>query len=145
MISKIQSRSVMLKRAYEPPRRSDGKRILIDRLWPRGVKKTDAKIDEWMKDVAPTATLRKWFGHDPHRWTEFRARYQAELKRHPAELAHLRTLAAEGPVTLVYSAHDETRNNAVVLRNVLQRNPRGAQARSTQPAGRSRRRSVDGS
>lgn len=108
-----------LKRAYEPAERGDGVRILVDRLWPRGVSKTDAALDDWMKDIAPSAELRKWFGHDPERWPEFRRRYKAELRDHPDELAHLRSLAKKKTVTLVYSAHDEEHNDAVVLREVL--------------------------
>jgi uncharacterized protein YeaO (DUF488 family) len=82
--------AIRLKRAYDAPDRSDGARVLIDRLWPRGVKKADAKIDEWMKEISPTTRLRKWFGHDPARWPEFRRRYKAELRRHPEELERLR-------------------------------------------------------
>lgn len=109
------SENIKLKRAYEPPARTDGTRILVDRLWPRGVKKTDAKIDEWMKDIAPSTELRKWFNHDPTRWQEFRNRYRAELDSHKDQLDRLRSLAREGVVTLVYSAHDEQHNDAVVL------------------------------
>lgn len=119
MISRIHSENVKLKRAYEPASRSDGKRILIDRLWPRGVKKTEAKIDEWMKDIAPSTQLRKWFGHDPARWTEFRRRYEAEVRQHPAQLGRLQALAREGPLTLVFSAHDEEHNDAVVLKELI--------------------------
>ncbi len=109
---------VRLKRAYEPPAAGDGTRILIDRLWPRGVSKADAALDQWMKDVAPSTELRKWFGHDPARWEEFRRRYIEELQRHAA-LDELRSLARQGTVTLVYSAHDEAHNDAVVLRDLL--------------------------
>jgi uncharacterized protein YeaO (DUF488 family) len=110
---------VRLKRAYEPPAADDGTRILIDRLWPRGVKKTNAAIDEWMKEIAPSGTLRKWFGHDPDRWQEFRRRYQSEIRHHPEQFELLRELAQKGPVTLVFSAHDEAHNNAVVLKDLL--------------------------
>ena len=110
---------VRIKRAYEPPARGDGTRILVDRLWPRGVKKAEAGITEWMKDIAPSNELRKWFGHDPERWEEFRRRYKAELAQKHELLAHLRELAREGPLTLVYSAHDEAHNQAVVLREML--------------------------
>jgi uncharacterized protein YeaO (DUF488 family) len=116
---KVAAANVRLKRAYDPPAASDGKRILIDRLWPRGVKKTDAAIDEWMKEIAPSTTLRKWFGHDPARWSEFRRRYLKELNGHRAELDRLRKLARQGPLTLVFSAHDEAHNDAVVLRGLL--------------------------
>jgi uncharacterized protein YeaO (DUF488 family) len=110
---------IRLKRAYEPPSRADGVRILVDRLWPRGVSKDDAALDDWMKDVAPSAALRKWFAHDPERWPEFRRRYRAELKEHPEDLARLRDLARKKTVTLVYGARDEEHNDAVVLRDVL--------------------------
>ena len=113
------SDNVKLKRAYDVPSRSDGKRVLIDRLWPRGVKKTEAKIDEWMKDIAPSTKLRKWFGHEPARWPEFRRRYEAEVRDHPEQLERLRMLAREGPLTLVFSAHDEDHNDAVVLRELI--------------------------
>jgi len=111
--------NVRIKRVYEPASRTDGTRILVDRLWPRGLKKTDAKIDEWLKEIAPSTELRKWFGHEAARWPEFRRRYKAETKQHPEELARLRSLAKKGPLTLVYSAHDETHNNAVVLRALI--------------------------
>jgi uncharacterized protein YeaO (DUF488 family) len=110
---------IKLKRAYEPPASDDGTRILIDRLWPRGVKRADAAIDEWMKDIAPSTGLRKWFGHDPARWQEFRRRYQSEIRQHPDEFDRLRTLAQNGPITLVFSAHDEAHNDAVVLKDLL--------------------------
>lgn len=115
----IRAGNVRLKRAYEPPAREDGRRILVDRLWPRGVSKADAAIDRWIKDIAPSTELRKWFGHDPGRWREFRKRYAAELRDHPDQLAELRRRAREGPLTLVYSARDEAHNDAVVLRQAL--------------------------
>lgn len=116
---KIAAANVRLKRAYEPPSPDDGTRVLIDRLWPRGVSKDHAALDQWMKDIAPSTELRKWFGHDPAKWDEFRRRYAAELHRHADLLEQLRVLAQKGPVTLVYSAHDELHNDAVELRNVL--------------------------
>jgi uncharacterized protein YeaO (DUF488 family) len=119
MSERISADHVRLKRAYEPPASDDGARILVDRLWPRGIKKTDAAIDEWMKEIAPSTELRKWFGHDPERWQEFRRRYQSEIRQHPEELHQLRTLAQHGRITLVYSARDEAHNDAVVLRDVL--------------------------
>ncbi len=117
--SSIQSKNVRLKRAYEPASPKDGTRVLIDRLWPRGVRKENAKIDEWLKEIAPSTELRKWFAHDPARWAEFRRRYQAEVRQHPEQLAHLRAIAREGVMTLVFSAHDEEHNDAVVLRNLI--------------------------
>lgn len=111
---------VALKRAYEPPSAGDGMRVLVDRLWPRGVSKAAARIDVWLKDVAPSTELRKWFGHDPEKWPEFQQRYRAELKGNPA-LAALRKLARQGHVTLVYGAKDEEHNDAVVLAKLLRR------------------------
>ncbi len=110
---------IRIKRAYEPPSPRDGTRILVDRLWPRGLKKADAAISQWMKDIAPSAELRRWFGHDPVRWEEFRHRYQAELAGKRDLLGELRELARKGPLTLLYSAHDEEHNQAVVLRDTL--------------------------
>jgi uncharacterized protein YeaO (DUF488 family) len=115
----IPAAHLRLKRAYEPPQRKDGRRILVDRLWPRGVSKAEAGIDEWLKELAPSTDLRKWFGHDPDRWDEFRRRYAEEIKAHADLLAHLRDLARRGTVTLVYSARDTLHNDAVVLREVL--------------------------
>lgn len=108
-----------LKRAYEPATSDDGVRILIDRLWPRGVSKTDAALDDWMKDIAPSTELREWFGHDPKRWPEFERRYRAELQQHKQDLDRIRSLAKKQTVTLVYSAHDEEHNDAIVLKEVL--------------------------
>jgi uncharacterized protein YeaO (DUF488 family) len=106
MTKRIPADRVKLKRAYEPATASDGTRILIDRLWPRGVKKADAAIDQWVKDIAPSTALRKWFGHAPERWAEFRRRYAAEVHQHPEQLSTLRIMARQGPITLVFSAHD---------------------------------------
>ncbi len=111
--------NLQLKRAYAPAEASDGTRILIDRLWPRGVSKDRADLAEWMKDIAPSTALREWFGHDPARWAEFQTRYRAELQDHQAELDQIRALAQRGMVTLVYGARDEVHNDAVVLRAVL--------------------------
>jgi uncharacterized protein YeaO (DUF488 family) len=111
--------NVRLKRAYAPPESTDGIRILVDRLWPRGVKKADAAVDQWLKDLSPSTGLRNWFGHDPARWDEFRERYATELSQHPDQLEQLRELARKGPITLVYSAHDELHNNAVALRDFV--------------------------
>lgn len=121
MSERILSERVKLKRAYESPAVGDGKRVLVDRLWPRGVRKTEAAIDYWMKELAPSTELRKWFGHDPARWDEFRRRYAAELHEHRDELDQLRNLMQTGAVTLVYSAHDGAHNDAVVLREILLR------------------------
>ena len=119
MTTRIAAGNVKLKRAYEPPAPDDGTRVLIDRLWPRGVSKDDAAVDLWLKDLAPSTELRKWFGHDPSRWQEFRERYGAEVRQHREAYERLRELARKGPVTLVYSAHDEVHNDAVVLRSLL--------------------------
>jgi uncharacterized protein YeaO (DUF488 family) len=115
----IAAKSVRLKRAYEPRAAGDGTRILIDRLWPRGVSKADAAIDQWMKDIAPSAELRKWFGHEPARWKEFRRRYAEEVRRNAGLFSQLRTLARAGPITLVYAARDEAHNDAIVLRDLI--------------------------
>ena len=113
------SSHLSLKRAYEPAAPEDGYRILIDRLWPRGVSKEKAALDDWIKEIAPSTHLRKWFGHDPGRWCEFQRRYRAELREHTEQLDRIRDLAKARHVTLVYSAHDEQHNDAVVLQNVL--------------------------
>jgi uncharacterized protein YeaO (DUF488 family) len=112
---------IHLKRAYEPAVSADGTRILVDRLWPRGVSKERAAIDQWMKDVAPTTELRRWFGHEPKRWNEFRRRYRSELSHHQELLKELRGMARKGPLTLVYAARDQEHNEAVVLRDALLR------------------------
>jgi len=119
MSKRISAANVSLKRAYEAVEAKDGRRVLVDRLWPRGVSKARAALDQWMKEIAPTTKLRKWFGHDPDRWPEFCRRYGAELHRNSELLTHLRSFARSGPLTLVYSAHDEIHNDAVVLRDVI--------------------------
>jgi uncharacterized protein YeaO (DUF488 family) len=111
--------SIATKRVYEPAAESDGQRVLVDRLWPRGIKKDDAKLDLWLKDIAPSDELRRWFGHDPERWTEFRKRYREELKGKGDAIEELRGLLAKGKVTLLFGAHDEQHNNAVVLVDYL--------------------------
>ena len=111
---------IRIKRIYDKPADSDGVRVLLDRLWPRGVRKDEAKIDHWMKDLAPSTELRKWFGHDPAKWDEFRRRYFEQLDTQPEAIARLRTLARDGDVTLVYGARDTEHNNAVALRDYLQ-------------------------
>ncbi len=110
-----------IKRVYEKPDKSDGRRILVDRLWPRGLTKEKAKVDLWLKDIAPSTELRKWFGHDPKKWRSFRGRYQTELKQHAGPLKLLKSKAKEGPVTLVYGARDQEHNEAVFLKQLLQR------------------------
>ena len=111
--------NIRLKRIYEPASKEDGIRILIDRLWPRGITKTDASIDEWNREVTPSGRLRAWFGHDPKRWAEFSRRYRAELAGHAAALGELRRQARKGPITLLYAAKDEGHTHAIVLRNVI--------------------------
>jgi uncharacterized protein YeaO (DUF488 family) len=93
--------------------------VLVDRVWPRGLSKSDAAIDRWLKDAAPSTELRRWFGHEPSRWTEFRRRYLAELARNSERVSELRSIARKGPLSLVYSARDERHNQAVVLREYL--------------------------
>ncbi len=111
---------IQLKRVYEPASRSDGKRFLVERLWPRGVKKTSLALDGWLKDVAPSPELRKWFGHDPKKWTDFQRRYRAELDSHPEACKPMLEAARRGTVTLLFSSHDTEHNNAVVLREYLE-------------------------
>ena len=117
--AKAASSEVKIKRADEPPSPHDGTRVLVDRLWPRGVKKADAGISQWMKEIAPSNELRKWFANDPERWEEFRRRYKVELTSKRDLVGQLRDLARKGPLTLVYSAHDQAHNQAVVLRERL--------------------------
>lgn len=119
MAASLGSSSVRIKRIYESAAADDGMRILVDRLWPRGIRKDQAAFDRWVRDIAPSDALRQWFGHDPVRWPEFRERYAEELRGHAELLRELRALAREGPITLLYSAHDEAHNNAVVIREAL--------------------------
>lgn len=119
MSRRIAAANVKLKRAYDPPAASDGTRILVDRLWPRGVSKAKAAIDQWDKSIAPSTRLRNWFGHDPARWQEFRQRYASEIHGHPEELAALRARAESGRITLIFAAHDKMHNHAIVLRDIL--------------------------
>lgn len=116
---KVAAKNVRLKRAYEKPSREDGTRILVDRLWPRGLKKEAAGLDDWAKGLAPSTELRKWFGHDPKLWPVFRRRYTAELRQQTDLLSSLKKLARQGPITLIYPARDESHNEAVVLRELL--------------------------
>lgn len=108
-----------VKRVYEAAAKGDGYRILVDRLWPRGLSKEHAKVDLWLKDVAPSNELRKWFGHDPEKWTEFRKRYRAELQEQGEALAEIKRRAKAGPVTLLYGAKDEEHNQAVALKEFI--------------------------
>lgn len=108
-----------LKRAYEPAEAGDGMRVLVDRLWPRGLHKEAAGIDLWLKEIAPSTELRQWFGHDPARWKEFQRKYRAELREHTDLLDKIKEAQREGPVTLLFAAHDEEHNNALVIRDVL--------------------------
>ncbi|HEV2546360.1 MAG TPA: DUF488 family protein [Stellaceae bacterium] len=110
---------VRVKRVYEAPAPDDGVRVLVDRVWPRGLSKEKAQIDHWLKEVAPSTALRQWFGHDPARWTEFRRRYRAELKQNLAPLKALGALVRGKPATLLYGARDEQHNQAVVLAEIL--------------------------
>jgi uncharacterized protein YeaO (DUF488 family) len=116
--------AVRLKRAYEPAERSDGYRVLIDRIWPRGVSKERARLDEWARELAPSSELRRWFGHDPARFAEFRRRYRDELAAQEEKLRELRVRARNGTLTLVYSARDTEHNDAVVLAELLRRRSR---------------------
>ncbi len=109
-----------IKRIYDPPLPGDGKRILIDRLWARGIKKEDARVDEWIKDISPSNELRKWFGHDPAKWGEFKRRYLGELKDKKAILDRIKKEAKRKTVTLLYSARDEEHNNAVAMKEFLE-------------------------
>lgn len=114
-----QMANIRIKRAYEEPDREDGTRILVDRLWPRGLTKEKARVDLWLKDVAPSTELRKWFAHDPGKWAEFQSRYQEELKKNKEQVSLLRKEAAKGTVTLVYGAKDQQHNEAVILQRLL--------------------------
>ena len=113
--------NIKIKRVYEQPDKDDGLRILVDRLWPRGLTKEKAKVDLWLKEIAPSTELRKWFGHDPKKWRSFRERYQTELKHHAGQLKVLKRKAKEGTVTLIYGARDQEHNEALVLKEFLER------------------------
>ena len=108
-----------LKRVYEEPTQEDGTRILVDRLWPRGLTKERARVDLWFKEIAPSNELRKWFAHDPAKWPEFKARYKAELKHNGSQLTLLKQTIIRGPATLLYGAKDTEHNEAVVLQQLL--------------------------
>jgi len=113
--------SILLKRAYEPPSRSDGCRILVERLWPRGLSKQRVKIDLWAKEAAPSAVLRRWFNHDPAKWTEFKRRYVRELRAHPAAWEPILERLRAGRVTFVFASRESRHNNAVALKAFLER------------------------
>lgn len=113
--------SLKIKRVYEPSAPTDGTRVLVDRLWPRGLSKERARVDLWLKEVAPSTALRRWFSHDPAKWEAFRTRYEAELSARPQVVRQLSDLARKGPLTLLYASTEEVRNNAVALRAYLER------------------------
>lgn len=119
----VQSTTIKLKRAYEVPEASDGKRILVERLWPRGLSKEDAQVDYWCKEVAPSTELRKWYGHQVERWPTFCERYIEELQNNPKALTELQQQCQGQAVTFVYAARDEQHNSATVLKDYLERNP----------------------
>ncbi len=130
--------SIHTKRVYEPAEKSDGARFLVERLWPRGMKKEALRMEAWLKDVAPSPALRQWFGHDPKKWPEFQRRYTKELDANPAAWQPLLEAARRGNVTLLYAAHDTERNSAVVLQQYLQsklaRRPAGRRAARSEPS-----------
>ncbi|HEY7167880.1 MAG TPA: DUF488 family protein [Candidatus Binatia bacterium] len=112
--------ALRVKRAYDAPENVDGFRVLVDRIWPRGLTKTSARIDLWLKDIAPSAALRKWFGHDPTKWPEFRKRYFRELDEKPEAIAELENLLSKRRVTFVFSARDNEHNNAIALKDYVE-------------------------
>jgi uncharacterized protein YeaO (DUF488 family) len=112
--------AIQLKRAYDKPEKGDGFRVLIDRIWPRGVRKEDLKLDEWLKSLAPSTELRKWFGHDPAKWEEFKKRYFRELSAHPDEIRMLREKMRDGPLMIVFGSKEERFNNATALKEYLE-------------------------
>lgn len=120
---------IKLKRAYEPASHDDGTRFLVERLWPRAVKKDALRLDTWLKDVAPSTRLRQWFGHDPQKWSEFQRRYRAELDTNAEALEPILKAARRGQVTLVYSSHDQEHNNAVVLKAYVESHLRTSKRR----------------
>jgi uncharacterized protein YeaO (DUF488 family) len=121
--------SIQIRRAYDPPGRGDGYRVLVDRVWPRGVSKDDLDLDEWRKEIAPSTRLRKWFGHDPQRWREFQKRYFVELEGKQDSVRELMKRARQGRVTLVYGARDPEHNQAVALSAYLRARAAGRQPR----------------
>ncbi|HEX5472269.1 MAG TPA: DUF488 domain-containing protein [Lacipirellulaceae bacterium] len=125
---------VKLKRVYEKPSRNDGLRVLVDRLWPRGLSKERAAVDLWLKEIAPSTELRKWFAHDPDKWPEFQRRYRSELRTNKSALRSLREKAAKRSITLLYAARDELHNEAIVLKKLLD-----GPSKKRSPAARSER------
>jgi uncharacterized protein YeaO (DUF488 family) len=111
---------LQIKRAYDPAAKEDGSRFLVERLWPRGIKKENLKLDAWLKDVAPSTELRKWFSHDPAKWAEFQRRYHAELEKHPDAWRPILDAESHGIVTLLFSSHDAEHNNVVALKTFLE-------------------------
>ncbi len=120
---------IKIKRAYEPPARGDGRRFLVERLWPRGLRKGDLHAEAWLKSVAPSTELRQWYGHQPQRWPEFRRRYRNELRANERAWSPLLAAAARRNITLLYAAHDPLHNSAVVLRDYLERRRSAGRAR----------------
>jgi uncharacterized protein YeaO (DUF488 family) len=116
---------IRVKRIYDPPDRADGARVLVDRLWPRGARKEEARLRLWLKDIAPSADLRRWFGHDQSRFAEFSRRYRAELSANTEAVREMGDLLKAGPITLLYAAHDEEHNNARVLADYLKAHAKG--------------------
>jgi len=125
---------IQVKRAYDPPDDADGARVLVDRLWPRGLRKDDARLTLWLREVAPSGALRAWFGHDPARWHEFVRRYRAEIARNPDAVARLADLAQSGRLTLLYGARDSLHNQAVALASYLREKPGAAPQRTRKPS-----------
>lgn len=126
---------IAAKRVYEPAAKDDGTRILVDRLWPRGIKKEAAKLDLWLQEIAPSDALRRWFGHDPARWDEFKKRYRAELKAEASAVRLIRDALKKGNVTLLFAAKDEAHNNAVALQHIIEQRERMAARRKARAAG----------
>ena len=124
---------IQLKRVYDKAAPEDGKRFLVERLWPRGIKKSDLRVEAWLKDVGPSTALRQWFGHDPRRWDEFRRRYFHELEKNVEACKPIQRVAERGRVTLVYSSHDEEHNNAVALKEFLETKWKGSETSERLP------------
>jgi uncharacterized protein YeaO (DUF488 family) len=118
--------NIKIKRVYEQPDKKDGERILVDRLWPRGLTKEKAGVDVWLKEIAPSTELRKWFAHDPNKWETFRGRYETEIRHNDDLVKVLRQKARQGTITLIYGARDEKHNEALVLKQFLEKSERGA-------------------